>query len=159
MNRPLTGSPDLHGKLGNVMLAAPDIDLTVFKNQIKRLDPSHFSVYVSKGDRALQVSASIQGDRRLGAIDPGSEQDREMIESLGVKVFDISDLSSGLIGHDNYAAPLAVRQIGAKITEPRPAEALEQAVTDAGADRTPHAPAPPPGAVISQDLPAPPAVQ
>jgi len=156
----LTGSPDLHGKLGNVMLAAPDIDLTVFKNQIKRLDPSHFSIYVSKGDRALQVSASIQGDRRLGAIDPGSEQDREMIESLGVKVFDISDLSTGLIGHDNYAdAPLAVRQIGAKITEARPAEASEQAVTDAGADRTPHAPPPPPGAVISQDLPAPPAVQ
>jgi esterase/lipase superfamily enzyme len=156
----LSGSPDLHGKLGNVMLAAPDIDLTVFKNQMQRLDPSHFSVYVSKGDRALQVSASIQGDRRLGSIDPGSEQDREMIESLGVKVFDISDLSTGLIGHDNYAdAPLAVRQIGAKMTEARPAEAGEQAVIDAGADRTPHPPAPPPGAVISQDLPAPPAVQ
>ena len=76
----LAGSPDLHGKLGNVMLAAPDIDLTVFKNQMQRLDPSHFSVYVSKGDRALQVSASIQGDRRLGSIDPGNEQDREMIE-------------------------------------------------------------------------------
>ncbi len=150
----LSGSPDLHGKLGNVMLAAPDIDLTVFKNQIARLDPSHFSVYVSKGDRALQVSASIQGDRRLGSIDPGNEQDREMIASLGVKVFDISDLSTGLIGHDNYAdAPLAVRQIGAKMTEPRPAEASEQAVIDAGADRTPH---PPPGAVISQDLPPPP---
>jgi esterase/lipase superfamily enzyme len=156
----LSGSPDLHGKLGNVMLAAPDIDLTVFKNQMRRLDPSHFSVYVSKGDRALQVSASIQGDRRLGSIDPSSDQDREMIESLGVKVFDISDLSSGLIGHDNYAdAPLAVRQIGAKMTEARPAEAGEQAVTDAGADRTPHAPPLPPGAVISQDLPAPPAVQ
>jgi esterase/lipase superfamily enzyme len=155
----LSGSPDLHGKLGNVMLAAPDIDLTVFKRQLQRLDPSHFSVYVSKGDRALQVSASIQGDRRLGAIDPGSDQDREMIEALGVKVYDISDLSSGLIGHDNYAeAPLAVRQIGGTITAPRPAEAGEQAVIDAGADRTPHPPPLAPNAVISQDL-APPAAE
>jgi esterase/lipase superfamily enzyme len=156
----LSGSPDLHGRLGNVMLAAPDIDLTVFKHQMQRLDPSHFSIYVSKGDRALQVSASIQGDRRLGAIDPGSQQDREMIEALGVRVFDISDLSSGLIGHDNYAdAPLAVRQIGAKISEARPAEAGEQAVIDAGADRTPQPPPLAPNAVLSQELPPPVAVE
>jgi esterase/lipase superfamily enzyme len=150
----LSGSPDLHGKLGNVMLAAPDIDLSVFKQQIKRLDPSHFSVYVSKGDRALQVSASLQGDRRLGAIDPGSEQDREMIEHLGVKVYDISSLSSGLIGHDIYAdAPQAVREIGATITAPRAGEVSEQAVIDAGADRTPRPVMPPPGSVSASDLP------
>jgi esterase/lipase superfamily enzyme len=151
----LSGSPDLHGKLGDVQLAAPDIDLSVFKAQMARLDPSHFAVFVSKGDRALQISAGIQGDRRLGSIDPGNDQDREMIEKLGVKVFDISDLSTSLIGHDSYAdSPQAVRQIGAAITAPRAAESGEQAVIDAGADRTPQPPAAAPGAITATDLPA-----
>lgn len=146
----LSGSPDLHGKLGNVMLAAPDIDVSVFKQQIARLDPSHFSVYVSKDDRALQVSASLQGDRRLGALDPFSERDRDLIEKLGVGVYDISDLSTNLIGHDNYAnAPKAVSQIGARLTKPRAAEAETQSVIDAGADRTPK---PAPGQIDSQEL-------
>jgi esterase/lipase superfamily enzyme len=151
----LAGSPDLHGKLGNVMLAAPDIDLSVFKQQIARLDPSHFSVYVSKDDRALQVSAGLQGDRRLGALDPFSERDRDLIEKLGVGVYDISDLSTNLIGHDNYAnAPKAVSQIGARITKPRAADAETQSVIDAGADRTPR---PPPGQITTEELAPPPA--
>ncbi|MGO8737633.1 alpha/beta hydrolase [Rhodoblastus sp.] len=149
----LSGSPDLHGKLGNVMLAAPDIDLSVFREQIATLDPSHFSVYVSKDDRALQISAGLQGDRRLGSLDPGSDQDRELIEKLGVGVYDISDLSTTLIGHDIYAdAPQVIRQIGKRIEKPRPADADVQSVIDAGADRTPH---PAPNQIDSQALPAP----
>jgi esterase/lipase superfamily enzyme len=150
----LSGSGTLHGKLGNVMLAAPDIDLSVFKQQIARLDPAHFSIYVSKDDRALQVSAGLQGDRRLGALDPFSERDRDLIEKLGVGVYDISDLSTNLIGHDNYAnAPKAVRQIGGRITAPRAAEADTQSVIDAGADR---APKPAAGQIDSQELAPPP---
>ena len=148
--RPSSGSPDLHGKLGNVMLAAPDIDLSVFKQQIARLDPSHFSVYVSKDDRALQVSASIQGDRRLGSLDPESDHDRDLIEKLGIGVYDISYLSSNLIGHDNYAnAPQVVRQIDSRVAAPR---AADQAVIDAGADRTPR---PAAGEITTGDLPPP----
>lgn len=144
----LAGAPDLHGKLGNVMLAAPDIDLSVFKQQISHLDPAHFSVYVSKDDRALQVSAGIQGDRRLGSLDPGSDHDRDLIERLGIGVYDISDLGTNLIGHDNYTnAPQVVRQIGKR----RESDDT-QAVIDAGADRTPR---PPPGQITTGDLPPP----
>nr|WP_252393738.1 alpha/beta hydrolase [Candidatus Rhodoblastus alkanivorans] len=149
----LSGSPDLHGKLGNVMLAAPDIDLSVFRQQLEPLDPSHFSVYVSKNDRALQLSASLQGDRRLGSLDPGSDHDRELIQNLGVGVYDISSLSTNFIGHDVYAdAPQVVRQIGARIEKPRPADANVQSVIDAGADRTPR---PPPGQITTEALPPP----
>lgn len=149
----LSGSPDLHGKLGDVLLAAPDIDLSVFKEQISRLDPQHFSVFVSKADRALQLSAGIQGDRRLGSIDPGNDQDREMIQKLGVGVYDISEFSTGLIGHDSYGdAPQVVRQIGKAITAPTAGDA-GQAVIDEGADRTPQAA--PSNAIAQQPLPAP----
>ena len=121
----LSGSPDLHGKLGNVMLAAPDIDLSVFRSScsgsIRRISRS----LSPRTTAPCKLSASIQGDRRLGSLDPGSEQDREMIESSASSVFDISDLSTALIGHDIYAdAPLAVRQIGSEMTKPRPDEAV-----------------------------------
>jgi esterase/lipase superfamily enzyme len=146
----LSGSPDLNGKLGQVLLAAPDIDLSVFKQQIARLDASHFSVFVSKGDRALQLSAGLQGDRRLGSLDPGSEADRELIEKLGVGVYDISGFSTGLIGHDNYAdAPQVVSQIGATLSKPAAADE-GQAVIDAGADRSAK---PDPKAITTTDLP------
>jgi len=144
----LSGTPDLNGKLGQVLLAAPDIDLSVFQRQIARLDASKFSVFVSKGDRALQLSAGLQGDRRLGSLDPGSARDRELIDGLGVGVYDISAFSSGLIGHDNYAnAPAVVSQIGATLSK-APADG-GQAVIDAGADRSVR---PDPRAITTTDL-------
>jgi len=51
------------------------------------------------------------------------------LEDLGVKAYDLSRESTGLIGHGTYAdAPQAVRTIGAQITEQRPQDANVQAV-------------------------------
>jgi esterase/lipase superfamily enzyme len=126
----ISGSPDLSGKLGDVMLAAPDIDLNVFRQQLARLDPSHVFVLVSSNDRALSLSRTLAGDRqRLGALDPNNPSDRTALEDLGVKVYDLSRESTGLIGHGTYAdAPQAVRTIAAQITEQRPQDANVQAV-------------------------------
>jgi esterase/lipase superfamily enzyme len=126
----ISGSPDLNGKLGDVMLAAPDIDLNVFRQQLARLDRSHVFVLVASNDRALSLSRTLAGDRqRLGALDPNNPGDRAALEELGVKAYDLSRESSGLIGHGTYAdAPQAVRTIGAQITEQRPQDANVQAV-------------------------------
>lgn len=126
----ISGSPDLNGKLGDVMLAAPDIDLNVFRQQLARLDPSHVSVLVSANDRALSISRSLAGDRpRLGGLNPNNPQDRAALDELGVKAYDLSKESTGLIGHGTYAdAPQAVRTIGSQITEQRPQDANVQAV-------------------------------
>jgi esterase/lipase superfamily enzyme len=126
----ISGSPDLNGKLGDVMLAAPDIDLNVFRQQLARLDPSHVFVLAASNDRALSLSRTLAGDRqRLGALDPNNPSDRAALEDLGVKAYDLSRESTGLIGHGTYAnAPQAVRTIGAQITEPRPQDANVQAV-------------------------------
>jgi len=68
-----------------------------------------------------------------------------------VRVYDLSMLSKGWVGHDTYAnAPDAVRQIGATLTKKREADANVQAVIDAGAPK-PQAPAP----IVGQDLPPP----
>jgi esterase/lipase superfamily enzyme len=128
--RAIAGSPDLNGKLGMVMLAAPDIDLSVFREQLRPLNPSHISVLISANDRALSLSETLAGDRpRVGALDPRKPRDRAALARLGVKVYDLSGESTGLIGHDTYAdAPDVVRSIGAQIGRPRVQDEDVQAV-------------------------------
>ncbi len=128
--RAIAGSPDLNGKLGNVMLAAPDIDLSVFREQLARLDPSHISVLISAKDRALSLSSWLAGDRpRLGALNPRNRADRAALRRLGVKVYDLSPESTGLIGHGTYAdAPAVVRAIGMQIGKARVQDEDVQAV-------------------------------
>lgn len=126
----IAGSPALAEKLGDVMLAAPDIDLTVFRQQLARIDPSHVFVLVAANDRALSLSRTLAGDRqRLGAMDPNNPADRAALTALGVRVYDLTREADIFIGHGAYAdAPDALRTIGAQIAAPRPQDANVQAV-------------------------------
>ncbi len=126
----IAGRPDLNGKLGDVMLAAPDIDVNVFRNQMAKLDPSHVSVLVSSNDRALSLSRRLAGDRpRVGALDPRNAADQAVLDQLGVHVYDLSGESTGFIGHGTYAnAPAVVKQIGATIGAKRVQDADVTAV-------------------------------
>lgn len=79
-------------KIGNIVLAAPDIDVDVFKSQLKRFGkpPKPFIVIVSSDDKALAFSNFIAGDKpRLGAY----TQDTELVE-LGAVVVDMSKVKS-----------------------------------------------------------------
>lgn len=126
----LAGNPDLGGKLGDVMLAAPDIDLNVFRRQLAQLDPSHVSILVASNDRALSLASRLAGDRpRLGALDANDPKDREALAKLGVRAYDLSPESTGWVGHSTFAsAPQAVRTIGAQLAGRRPLDANVQAV-------------------------------
>jgi esterase/lipase superfamily enzyme len=128
--RAIAGSPDLNGKLGTVVLAAPDIDLNVFRAQIAHLEASHFSVLVSANDKALSLSRFLAGDRpRLGALDPRKGEDKAALARLGVKVYDLSGTSDGFINHGMYAdAPDVVRMIGLQIGQSRVQDSEVQAV-------------------------------
>jgi esterase/lipase superfamily enzyme len=150
----LSGHPDLDGKLGEVMLANPDIDLNVFRQQVARLDPHHVSIFVANNDRALSLSSRIAGDRpRLGAMDPSKPQDKAEIDRLGVTVHDISSFSTDFLGHGAFAeAPDVVRRIGAHIAAPRAQDADKQAIPDFRGDEA--------GATVAPQIPpSTPAVQ
>lgn len=163
--RAIAGSPDLGGKLGNVMLAAPDIDLSVFREQIGHLDASHISVLVSSKDKALSLSRWLAGDRpRVGALDPHRRADRVALDKLGVKVYDLSNESTGFVGHGMYAdAPDVVRAIGMQIGKSRLQDSDVQAVlgkqpidpTVTTAPLPSGAPPAPAGAVPAGAVPAP----
>ena len=130
----IAGHPDLDGKLGDVMLAAPDIDLGVFRQQMARLgSAARVSIFVSRDDRALSLSSRLAGDRpRVGAMDPKNTQDAADLRKLGVRVYDLSGISNGFIGHAAYAdAPAVIRSIGAQLAEPRKEDSTSVAVIDA----------------------------
>ena len=162
----IAGKPDLNGKLGDVMLAAPDIDVGVFKNQIAKLDPSHISVLVSANDRALSLSRHLAGDRpRVGALNPKSAADKALLDQLGVRVYDVSDESGGFYGHSMYGdAPDVVKKIGSTIGAKRVQDSdvtailgtrpVDDKVTVKPLPPIPGTPAPPPGAAPTPTVPA-----
>lgn len=137
------GQQSLSGRIGEVMLAAPDIDIGVFRQQVARIGPGvRISVFASRGDRALQLSARLAGARpRVGALDASRAADRQKLSRLGVRVYDISAFSSGFIGHAGYAdAPRVVRTIGSELTRARPEDRNKTAVIDGGVVRQSVAP-------------------
>jgi esterase/lipase superfamily enzyme len=81
----------LSPKIRDVMMAAPDIDIDVFRRQIAEIDagprPAYFTLFVSRDDRALGISSFLARDStRLGALDPTEEPYRSILEKGRVEV-------------------------------------------------------------------------
>jgi esterase/lipase superfamily enzyme len=156
----IAGRPDLDGKLGEVMLAAPDIDIDVFRNQMARLQGrARVSVLVSRDDRALDLSSRLAGDRpRVGALDPAKPADEAELQRLGVGVYDLTGFSKDLIGHGAYAnTPGVIRDIARQFATPRQGESPAMAGGDIKPiDETPVADASSrTGAIVGTPLPEP----
>ena len=144
----IAGDRDLSGHLGEVMLASPDIDMDVFAAQMARLRPADVTVLATANDRALSLSSAIAQSRlRVGAINPSRPEDRERLESLGAKVYDLTNYNDGWIDHGAYAdAPEVLRSIGAQMAAPRPQDVNAMSNLDAssyGAPAPTSAAAPP----------------
>jgi esterase/lipase superfamily enzyme len=147
------GDHDLGGHLGEIMLAAPDIDMDVFGKQMARVQPAKVTVFATANDRALSLSSFIADTRpRVGAIDPSKPEDRQALEQLGAKVYDLSSFSDGFVGHAVYAdAPDVIHAIGAQLTAPRAQDVDKVSVIDARGD---DPPSPAPAAAVPAPTPA-----
>ena len=157
----IAGRADLGGRLGEIILASPDLDLDVFRAQMARLGRvTRVSIFAARDDRALSVSSVIAGSRtRLGALDLNDAKHREEIGKLGVRVYDLTAADvQDYFRHGGYAeAPQVVRAIGSQLAEPKFEDRQAQGFVDDEAVKAAHAPAP--TAVIATPLPAPPPVQ
>lgn len=115
----IRGDGAFGGKLRDVMLAAPDVDLDVFKTQMNQIRRP-VTVFVSADDRALDFSRRFAGDkRRLGAV---SAKDAEIVaelEKLGVRIVDISEVTSAdSLNHAKFASsPKVVQLIGERLRQ------------------------------------------
>ncbi|WP_185968418.1 alpha/beta hydrolase [Paracoccus sp. M683] len=101
----LQGRDDVVNRL-QIGLAAPDIDIDVFRNQVAavgRLSPP-ITVLVSRDDRALAVSSRLAGGKpRLGLASADDPQIKAMAERDGVRIIDITSLPSiNALNHDRF---------------------------------------------------------
>lgn len=117
----------LPGKIRNVMLAAPDVDVDVFATQMRRIGQPRprFTLFVSQDDRALALSRRIaDGALRLGAVDPTQEPVQSMLAAENVVVLDLTEIRGvGSSNHSKFAtSPEVVRFIGQRLVEGQPIE-------------------------------------
>lgn len=110
------GDRDFGGRLGDVILAAPDIDIDVFKSQLRDYGPPDkpFIVVTSARDRALNVSGFIAGRSRAGDY-----ADARDLASYGVIVADLSNVDAGDgLNHTTFVEnPVMVRMLGARLAD------------------------------------------
>jgi esterase/lipase superfamily enzyme len=113
----LRGDGEFGNKLNAVVLAAPDIDLDVFRTQLevigRRLPPT--VLIISSDDRALSFSRFLSGGvERVGVVEVESPEAQAEIARLGLLVIDLTKVKAGdTTGHDKFAtAPRIISHIG-----------------------------------------------
>jgi esterase/lipase superfamily enzyme len=103
-------------KIKLVLLADPDVDVGIARQQITTLGPErpHIVVFVSENDRALAASRDIWEAPRLGAVDPHVEPYKTMFEQEQVSVVDMTHMpSQDFFNHGKFAEdPRVVELIG-----------------------------------------------
>lgn len=112
-------------KIANVMLAAPDVDVDVFRSQIMDMQGRRprFTLFSSQDDRALAVSRLVWGSTtRLGAVDPDIEPYHSQLETAGITVLNLTKLRSGdRLNHGKFAeSPEVVKLIGTRLVAGQP---------------------------------------
>ncbi|MFD0917158.1 alpha/beta hydrolase [Pseudahrensia aquimaris] len=80
-------------RIDTLILASPDIDQRVFRDQLSNINPlpQPFVIFVSKNDRALQASEALRG----GNARVGKGENIEELREAGITVIDLSNLSDG----------------------------------------------------------------
>lgn len=106
-------------KLGNVVLASPDIDVDVFRRQMIEMGAKRprFTIFASTADKALDVSRWISGGvNRVGGTDPAPYAD--IIKRLGITVIDTSaSASKDPLGHNAFAdSPEIIALLGRRLS-------------------------------------------
>ena len=106
-------------KIRNVMLAAPDVDVDIAREQITSMGAQRprFTLFVSEDDQALAVSRRIWDEPRLGSIDPALEPYRNELAREKIDVVNLTGVSSAdKLNHGTFAEnPQVVELIGRSI--------------------------------------------
>jgi len=105
---------DLPAKLRNVVLAAPDLDVDVFHEQLNEIGSAQdrITIFTSQDDRALLVSRRLAGGvQRLGSVDLTRPDVQEMFARRGIDVVDLSGIRTGdSLNHTKFAQSADVVQ-------------------------------------------------
>lgn len=107
----IAGDATLQSRIGGVILVSPDIDIDVFRSQVRRIGslPKPFVIFSSKRDRVLKFAANeIYGNDRVGALQLDGE-----LSDLDVNVIDVTEYSKGVLNHSTaITSPAFLKIIG-----------------------------------------------
>jgi esterase/lipase superfamily enzyme len=113
----LKGRADFNGKLGDVVLASPDVDNDVFRTQLNTIGrlKRPMTVLVSSDDSALKASALLAGGQQRAGQVTGDELRAFASEArrYNLRVIDLTGVENGKNGtHSKFAQADVVRSIG-----------------------------------------------
>ena len=108
----LSGRGEVVDRLDQVVMAAPDIDIDLFVEQLQTVGrlKGPLVVLVSKEDGALSFSSALAGGRRrVGNVDVDDARVQTGAKRYDVSVIDVTEVKdAGGLGHDRYAALAAL---------------------------------------------------
>jgi esterase/lipase superfamily enzyme len=112
-----------------VVLAAPDVDMDVFRTQVGRLGAlrSRITLYASKDDHALQLSRRLFG----GQMRAGENTNIKQFSDLGIAAHDLSDVKGG-VGRNHGKAfndGATIESIGRSMSSGSPARQVTDPIT------------------------------
>jgi esterase/lipase superfamily enzyme len=94
-------------KLTNIVLASPDLDVDVFRQQLDEIGPEQgrITIFTSKDDRALLVSRRLAGGvQRLGSVDLTQPDVQAAFAKRGINVIDLTSVRAGdSLNHTKFA--------------------------------------------------------
>jgi len=112
-----------------VVLAAPDIDIDVFRTQVAAVGPMSppLTILVSKDDRALAISSRLSGGReRVGTLDVTDPRVQDVARRADLRVIDISTVNaSDPFNHNRFITFAAI--YSSVVTDSRRGDPLRQA--------------------------------
>lgn len=131
----ISNDKTLSGKLGEVVLASPDIDIDVFKAQMARYGKPNkpFLIMLSDDDKALRISRFLAGGRsRVGDYSKADE-----LAKLGAVVVDLTQVKGDSLNHTKFAEnPVMIKLIGEGLRNEGASSESERQVTDRVNDLT-----------------------
>ena len=136
----MNGHGHFGGKLGDVILASPDLDVNVFRTQLDVIGPlpRPMTVLVSSDDKALALSTALAGGvDRAGRVTAADARTIAAADRYNLRVFDLTAVDDGEDNHHSKYSKsgLVVAAIGKGLRKDAGAQAqsgVVSAVTDVG---------------------------
>jgi esterase/lipase superfamily enzyme len=103
----MNGHGNFNGKLGEVILASPDLDINVFRTQLEVIGPlAHpMTIFVSGDDKALALSTALAGGvERAGMVTATDARAVAAAERYNLNIIDLTAVDDGSGNHHSKFA-------------------------------------------------------
>ena len=131
----MKGHGDFGGKLGEVVLASPDIDVNVFRTQLDVIGRLRepITILVSGDDKILSLSSALAGGvERVGGVAGSDPRVIAGAQRYNLRVVDLTKVQGGTTGHDKLAESSALLSaLGQGLSKETGGQVLQSGVFDA----------------------------